>query len=184
MDYRLHYCGRRRSSMGMLAELQRLHGDRLHLHVGEEGGRADVAALIGPPDANARIYACGPVRMLDAVRESSAGWPEDAVRFEHFVSTLGTLDPSREHAFEVELRDSGLTLQVPPDKTVLAVLREANIDVQSDCEEGLCGSCEVRVLDGEVDHRDLVLTRAEREAGGRMMSCCSRARGGRLVVGL
>src|SRR5690606_9549570 len=99
-------------------------------------------------------------------------------------STLGTLDPAREHGFEVVLKDSGLELQVPPDKTVLAVLREANIDVQSDCEEGLCGSCEVRVLDGEVDHRDLVLTRAEREAGGRMMSCCSRARGKRLVLGL
>ena len=72
MDYRLHYCGRRRSAMGMLAELQQLHGDRLHAHVGEEGGRAEVAALIGPPDPDARIYACGPVRMLDAVRASSA----------------------------------------------------------------------------------------------------------------
>jgi len=63
-------------------------------------------------------------------------------------------------------------------------LRAANIDMESDCEEGLCGSCEVRVLGGEIDHRDLVLTRAEREAGGKMMSCCSRAKAGRLVVDL
>ncbi len=184
MDYRLHYCGRRRSTMGMLEELQALHGERLRLHVGDEGSRADVATLVGRYEPGRQVYACGPVRMLDAVRAATGDWPEDAVRFEHFVSNLGKLDPSREHAFEVELRDSGLTLQVPPDKTVLAVLREANIDVQSDCEEGLCGSCEVRVLEGEVDHRDLVLTRAEREAGQRMMSCCSRARCGRLVVEL
>jgi len=67
---------------------------------------------------------------------------------------------------------------------LLAALRGANIDVQSDCEEGLCGSCEVRVLDGAIDHRDVVLTRAEREAGQRMMACCSRAREGRIVLEL
>ena len=66
--------------------------------------------------------------------------------------------------------------------TLSAALRAANIDVQSDCEEGLCGSCEVRVLSGDVDHRDMVLTRAEREAGQRMMSCCSRACGGQRLV--
>ena len=73
---------------------------------------------------------------------------------------------------------------MPPDCTLLAALRGANIDVQSDCEEGLCGSCEVKVLAGEVDHRDMVLTRAEREANGKMMSCCSRARSAKLVLEL
>jgi len=104
---------------------------------------------------------------------------------EHFSSKLGTLDPSREQPFTVELKDSGLTLEVPPDQTLLATLRAANIDVQSDCEEGLCGSCEVRVLAGEIDHRDVVLTRGEREANNRMMACCSRAaKGGKIVLGL
>ena len=69
-----------------------------------------------------------------------------------------------------------------PDQFTLAALRGANIDVQSDCEEGLCGSCEVRVLEGEVDHRDVVLTRAEREANNKMMACCSRSCGGKRVV--
>jgi ferredoxin len=67
---------------------------------------------------------------------------------------------------------------------VLDALRRANIDVQSDCEEGLCGSCEVRVLAGEVDHRDVVLTRTERDTHARMMTCCSRAKGQRLVLEL
>ena len=76
-------------------------------------------------------------------------------------------------------------LQVPRAQTLLATLRAANIDVQSDCNEGLCGSCEVRVLAGQVDHRDVVLTRSERESQNRMMACCSRAcGGGRLVLEL
>ena len=103
---------------------------------------------------------------------------------EHFESTLGTLDPTKEHAFEVELKDSGLTVPVRADQTLLAALRAANIDVQSDCEEGLCGSCEVRVISGAIDHRDMVLTRSEREAGQGMMGCCSRACGQRLVLEL
>jgi ferredoxin len=115
------------------------------------------------------------VRMLDALEGACAAWPEGALRVEHFESTLATLDPSKEQAFEVELKDSGLVLTVPPDQTLLSALRAANVDVQSDCEEGLCGSCEVRVLSGKVDHRDVVLTRMERDGNTRMMACCSRA---------
>ncbi|MGN6456014.1 MAG: 2Fe-2S iron-sulfur cluster-binding protein, partial [Achromobacter mucicolens] len=111
-----------------------------------------------------------------------AAWPEDTLRVEHFHSTLGTLDPSKEQAFEVVLKDSGIVLNVPADQTLLTALRGANIDVQSDCEEGLCGSCEVRVLEGDIDHRDVVLTRAEREANNKMMACCSRSCGGKKVV--
>ncbi len=82
------------------------------------------------------------------------------------------------------LKDSDLTVRVGPGETALDALRAAGIDVPSDCCEGLCGTCEVAVLDGAVDHRDKVLSRAERAAGDRMMTCCSRAAGGRLVLGL
>ena len=140
--------------------------------------------MLARPDNETQIYACGPVRMLDALQMCCQAWPQDALHSEHFHSTLGTLDPSKEHAFEVELKDSGITLTVPPDQTLLAALRSANIDMQSDCEEGLCGSCEVTVLDGDVDHRDVVLTRTEREANRKMMSCCSRAKGKRIVLEL
>lgn len=130
------------------------------------------------------MYACGPVRMLDALQEASAAWPDDSLKVEHFEAKLGALDPANEHAFEVELKDSGLVVMVPADQTLLAALRKANVDVQSDCEEGLCGSCEVRVLAGEVDHRDVVLKRGERQSNTRMMTCCSRAAGKRLVLEL
>ncbi|RZT39530.1 cytochrome P450/oxidoreductase [Cupriavidus agavae] len=184
IDYAFHYCGRSRAAMAMRDELVALHGDRLHLHVRDEGQRADFASLLDTPDDATQIYACGPARMVEALEACCAAWPEDALRVEHFSSTLGTLDPSKEQPFTVELRDSGLTLEVPADQTLLTALRCANIDVQSDCEEGLCGSCEVPVLAGEIDHRDVVLTRAEREEGRRMMSCCSRGKGGKIVLGL
>lgn len=185
IDYVVHYCGRSRAAMALLDELAALHGARLQAHVRDEGQRADFAQILGTPDGDTQIYACGPARMIDALQACSAHWPEDSLRVEHFSSTLGALDPDREQPFTVELKDSGLTLDVPATQTLLQALRCANIDVQSDCEEGLCGSCEVRVLAGNVDHRDVVLTRAERDANDRMMSCCSRAmRGGKIVLAL
>ncbi len=184
IDYALHYSGRSRASMALLDELAALHGSRLNVYARDEGRRNDLQALLASPRPDTKVYACGPVRMLEALEQACAHWPDDSLRIEHFVSTAGTLDPAKEHAFEVELKDSGIVIPVAADQTFLAALRAANIDIQSDCEEGLCGSCEVRVLDGHVDHRDVVLTKAEREAHNKMMSCCSRAKGGRLVVEL
>lgn len=184
IDYTVHYSGRRRDTMAFLPELIALHGDRLHVYAQDEGRRNDLASLLAHPHPGTQVYACGPQRMLGALAEHCAAWPADALRVEHFESTLGTLDPAREHAFEVELKDSGIVITVPPDQTLLTALRAANVDIQSDCEEGLCGSCEVRVLAGRVDHRDVVLTRAEREADTKMMTCCSRACDGRLVIEL
>ncbi len=184
IDYELHYSGRSRAAMAYADALQAQHGQRLRLYVSDEGKRADIGTLLAMPDSGAVIYACGPQRLLQAVGQACAGWPAGALRIEHFHAAAGKLDPSNEHAFEVELRDSGLVLQVAPDQTLLEALRRANIDVQSDCGEGLCGSCEVAVIDGAVDHRDLVLSRAERHDNRRMMACCSRAAGQRLTLAL
>jgi len=186
IDYELHYCGRSRRTMAYVAELQAEHGERLRLHVADEGTRADIPALLGQPRPDTQVYACGPERLLDALQQACAAWPDDALRVEHFHASGGALDPSKEHAFEIELKDSGLVLQVPADRTVLEALRSANIDVPSDCGEGLCGSCEVHVVSGQIDHRDVVLTRSEREANQKMMVCCSRSRlcGERLVLEL
>jgi ferredoxin-NADP reductase len=182
IDYEVHYSGRSRASMALLDEMRALHGARLREYVSEEGTRNDFAALA--VEEGTLVYACGPARMLDALGEASASWPEEALKIEHFESKLGTLDPQHERAFEVELKDSGLVLTVPADQTLLTTLRRANVDVQSDCEEGLCGSCEVRVLQGEIDHRDVVLTKGERQSNDRMMACCSRAKGRKLVLAL
>ncbi len=184
IDYELHYSGRSRDTMAFLDELAQLHGARLHVHAKDEGRRNDFGQLLGQPQDGTQVYACGPVRMLEALEACCEKWPEDALRVEHFQSTRGSLDPEKEHAFEVELKDSGLVVKVPADQTLLTALRSANIDIQSDCGEGLCGSCEVKVLSGKVDHRDVVLTRSERDANNKMMACCSRAAGMKLILEL
>ena len=184
IDYELHYSGRSRATMALLDELSQLHGARLQVYAKDEGQRNDFGRLLGQPQPGTQIYACGPVRMLESLESCCEKWPEDALRVEHFQSTRSTLDPEKEHAFEVELKDSGLLVKVPANQTLLTALRSANIDIQSDCGEGLCGSCEVKVLSGQVDHRDVVLTRSEREANNKMMACCSRAAGMKLILEL
>lgn len=184
IDYELHYSGRSRTSMAFTSKLAELHGDRLHIYARDEGLRNDFNALLAHTDPSTRIYACGPERMLEAIEKCCASRPTDSLRIEHFHSKVGTLDPSKESAFEVELKDSGIIINVAADQTLLQALRGANIDVQSDCCEGLCGSCEVRVLAGQIDHRDLVLTQAERSANDKMMACCSRSCGARLILEL
>lgn len=187
-DYEFHYCCRNREWLAFGDALQVMHGERLHLHLTEEGSRLalpELAARLAGQDV--QIYACGPERMLDALQAvvPAAGLPETALHVEHFSNERPTLDPSRELPFEVELRNSGLTLTVPNDRSLLETLRASNVDVQSDCEEGLCGVCQVEVVSGDIDHRDSILSPTERRENQRMMTCCSRARaGGKLVLDL
>lgn len=182
-SYEVHYAGRELATMAFVERLRADHGDRLTLYPKSFGRALDLEQLLAEPVPGTQVYACGPQRLLDALAVALAAWPEDTLHVEHFASTLGALDPEQEHAFDVGLADSGITVHVGRDQTVLQALRAANIDVQSDCEEGLCGACEVPVVAGEVDHRDLVLPKGDRAEAGVMMSCCSRARG-RLVLRL
>jgi ferredoxin len=133
--------------------------------------------------ADAQIYACGPERLLEALEHIVRDRPE-RLHVEHFTAVGTRLVPENEEPFDVELKDSQLLVRVPADQTLLEALRGVGVDVPSDCEEGLCGTCEVSVIAGEVDHRDKVLSAAERADGRRMMSCCSRSHGSKLVLAL
>jgi tetrachlorobenzoquinone reductase len=86
------------------------------------------------------------------------------------------------HSFEVVCQASGETVNVPADKSILDALFDAGIDVPSSCEQGICGTCETRIISGEADHRDSILSDGERAANQTMMICVSRARGSRLVL--
>ena len=116
-----------------------------------------------------------------AVEEATTAWPEGTVRFEWFAPRSRPADETS-GSFEVVCETSGVTLTVPADKTVLATLNDAGIAVPCSCEQGICGTCEVRVIAGEVDHRDSIQSQAERTANQSMMVCVSRARGSRLVL--
>jgi ferredoxin-NADP reductase len=176
--YTLHYAGRSRRTMAFLDRLAADHGERLQVYPKDEGRRLSIDGAIGTPRPGRQIYGCGPERLLEALELATDGWPEDALHVEHFAAAGAALDPSKEESFEVVLEDSGFSITVAPDQTLLQALRAAGIDVASDCEEGLCGTCEVAVVSAEdIDHRDGVLSRDERREGKRIMACCSRARG-------
>ncbi|UOA28938.1 cytochrome P450/oxidoreductase [Pseudosulfitobacter sp. DSM 107133] len=177
-SYTLHYAGRSRARMAFLDRLARDHGPALTVHVTDEGTRANLPALIQDLPDGGQIYACGPAGLLTALEALAADLPQGTFRSEHFSSTAAGLAPEDEIPFDVQLVDSGLTLTVPRDRTLLDVIQAAGVDVPCDCREGLCGSCEVDVVEGKIDHRDMVLTRAERQESRRMMSCCSRSADG------
>ena len=114
-----------------------------------------------------------------------AAWPADSLHLERFAAPGQPVrDPAGEHAVEVVLAESGRTVMVGPETSILQALLDAGIDHDHDCTEGICGTCETKVIDGEVDHRDYVLTQREKDAGDCMMVCVSRACGQRLVLGL
>jgi len=182
--YELHYAGRSPDDMALAERVMRDHGAHLHLHCKSQGHRLDLADVMNALAPGWQVYACGPERLLSEIEALAEGWPDGRLHVEHFSGSGLLLDPSKEISFEVELRDSGRTLQVAPDQTLLRALHAAGVDVACDCEEGLCGSCEVGVIEGDVDHRDMVLTRAERTENRRMMACCSRARQGKLTLSL
>jgi cytochrome P450/ferredoxin-NADP reductase len=181
--YDIHYAGRSVSSMALLERLRHDHGENLQLYPAFEGARLDLRALVERTTAD-RVYACGPDRLLTELVSLSSDWPENVLHLEHFSAAQAIADHSRDRSFEIELRDSQITLQVPSDKTALDVLEAAGIDVACDCREGLCGSCEVQVLEGEVEHRDRVLSQSERARNTQMITCCSRARGCKIVLAL
>ncbi|MFF0092512.1 PDR/VanB family oxidoreductase [Streptomyces canus] len=181
-DWSLLYGGRTRTSMAFLDRLAP-HGDRVLVRPQDEYGLLDLAAHLGVPKEGTLVHACGPEPLLRAVQEQCAGWPPGTLGVERFapVATTGTGTAT---AFELELARSGLTLTVPPDRSVLEAVEEAGVTVDFSCREGTCGTCETDVLDGTPDHRDSLLTEDERAAGDTMLICVSRSCGPRLVLDL
>lgn len=181
-DWVLHYGGRSRASMAFLDELAR-YGDRVRVHPQDEVGLLDLDAVAGTPDAGTRVYCCGPAGLIDALQDRARGWAAGELHVERFTAAPVVTDGA-DTAFDVVCERSGLTVTVGPELSVLDALGEAGLDVASSCEEGVCGTCETAVVDGEPEHRDAVLSDEERAAGDTMMICVSRCRGPRLVLDL
>ncbi|MFC9839146.1 PDR/VanB family oxidoreductase [Rhodococcus sp. NPDC127530] len=182
--HRLIYAGRSRTNMAFADQLG--DQDNVQLCVSGEGARMNVDDLLGAHlGPGVHIYSCGPHHLLDAVtaRCAELGMAKQ-LHVEHFSGTVVVLDPDAEVAFEVELTRSGKTLTVAPDQTILDAVLACGIKAPNSCAEGVCGSCETTVFEGEVDHRDHILDEDEQAENDVMMICCSRARSGRLVLDL
>lgn len=182
-DWALWYGGRSRRAMAFADELTQMYGRRVNLWPQDEKGHLPLADVLAQGHREADVYCCGPEPLLDAIAETFARHPLGSLHIERFAPRA---DRPRDlgAAFRIQLARSGVTLDVPSDRTVIDVLSAAGIAVLSSCREGMCGSCEVAVLEGDIDHRDTVLTQEEQDAGDTMMVCVSRALGSKLVLDL
>ncbi|WP_030437247.1 PDR/VanB family oxidoreductase [Actinoplanes subtropicus] len=178
-DWELHYGGRTLESMAFTDELAAF-GDRVHLVPEDTHGRLGLNGILGTPRPDTLVYACGPEGMLAAVERHCVSWPPGSLHLERFTADVDrTGEP-----FEVVLERSGRTLVVGPGRSIFETVRAAGVGVLGSCLEGICGTCETEVLDGEVDHRDSVLDADERASNEVMMICVSRCRGSRLTLAL
>lgn len=182
-DVELHYGGRSRSSMAFLDELERQTGVSITLHPQDEIGLIDLPTILDQPRPAALVYACGPEPLLAAVEQQCAEWPSGTLHTERF-SPKDPPPPTRTDTFEVELSASGITLTVPPEESILEAAELAGIPVLYSCREGTCGTCETTVLEGEVEHRDSLLSPDEQAAHDVMFICVSRAACPKLVLDL
>lgn len=174
-DYTLVYAGRSRGAMAYLDQLTEQHGDRLEVHVDDEGTSLNVPELVARADADTELYMCGPIRLMDAVRRT---WVERELdmpnlRFETFGNS-GWYDPEE---FIVRVPKLNLEVTVPPGRSMLEALEDAGAEMMFHCRKGECGLCEVRVLElsGTIDHRDVFYSERQQRLSTKMNCCVSRA---------
>ncbi len=173
-DFVLHYSGRSRAEMGFLSELATVPwADNVDLHISDENSRADFGRLLAGYETGWHVYTCGADRYMGSVLEAAtrAGFPEDAQHLEYF--SVPEQPEYENYDFTLKLTKSGLTLQVPADQTAADVLNANGFAVDVKCSDGICGVCKCGVVSGDVEHRDFVLSKAQREK--EIILCQSRA---------
>lgn len=186
-DFELHYCAKAYEKAAFAQELKALpFAERVHFHfgTGAQSRPLDTQALFAGESRDSHVYVCGPSGFMESVLGAARanGWPESHLHREHFTAAP-TAKPD-DGSFEVQVHSSGQTVLVAPDQTVIQALENAGVYVPVSCEQGICGTCVTRVLEGEPDHRDQYLSEAEHALNDQFTPCCSRALSGRLVLDL
>ncbi|MER5478120.1 PDR/VanB family oxidoreductase [Streptomyces sp. NPDC002734] len=184
--WKLWHGGRRRDSMAFGDELAALGGPVV-LHPQDTHGHLDLPGILAEAEADpgALVYCCGPEPLLAAIEAACAERGlRDRLRLERFAAVKAPAPEGGEQAFEVECARSGATVTVGPEESIVDALESAGVAVETSCRDGICGTCETRVLDGTPDHRDMLLSSEEQAAGTSMMICVSRCASARLVLDL
>ncbi|HVQ67487.1 MAG TPA: PDR/VanB family oxidoreductase [Bradyrhizobium sp.] len=184
--WKLSYAARTRRAAAFLGDLDAIRPDihrNLHLDFDDEraGRTFDLANIVASAPARAHLYCCGPVPMLEAFERATAGRPAGHAHVEYFQAKQA---PALEGGFEVRLARSNRTIMVAPGKSILDAVLDAGVSANYSCAEGVCGTCETRVIDGIPDHRDLFLSPEEQAANKTIMICCSGSKSGTLVLDL
>jgi vanillate monooxygenase ferredoxin subunit len=186
-SFELRYCTR---SMARTAFADRIRApgfaDRVRFHFddGPVAQKLDIPATLAAQPEGTHLYVCGPTGFMDAVLAGArdAGWSESRLHREYFAAAA--VDRSGDGAFDVQLASSGALIRVAADQSIVAALAAAGVQVPVSCEQGVCGTCLTRVLEGTPEHRDMYLTDEEHARGDQITPCCSRARSPRLVLDL
>lgn len=182
-NWSMHYSGRSETSLGFVPVLQAICGNRLQLHYDDQRNALNIPALLDSAEAGTHVYVCGPAGMIDAVQEqvSKLGWGSDRLHYELFSDSA---DTSADKPFDVEIHATGQVVHVAADKTIIEALEQAGLDPLYDCQRGDCGICQCTVVDGIPEHRDLILTDAEKASNTVMQICVSRSQTPKLVIDL
>jgi tetrachlorobenzoquinone reductase len=183
-SWELFYAARTRLTAAFLDELNALRPDvhpNLHLNFDQEpeARMMDLSSIVKAALPDAHLYCCGPVPMLEAFEAATVDRPASQVHVEYFKARE---KPAAEGGFEVKLARSNRTIAVQAGQTILDALLEAGISANYACTEGVCGTCETRVIEGNPDHRDLFLSKEEQEANKTIMICCSGSKSPTLVL--
>ena len=187
VPWRLVYGGRRKLSMAFLEEILAIPDGDVVVAPEDEAGLLDIARELKSLTSETVVYCCGPEGLLRAVEDNCERMGiSQRLHLERFGanSRLPAPDAGGIEGFDVHLAKANITLTVPADRSLLSVIREALPQVPFSCEEGSCGTCETEVLEGVPDHRDQVLSEAEREDGKTMMICVGRSLTPRIVLNL
>ncbi|WJJ14457.1 PDR/VanB family oxidoreductase (plasmid) [Prescottella equi] len=174
MPWTLHYGGRTAAGMAFTQTLA-AYGDRVHLATEDTSGILDLDRILRTSTSGTQVYACGPEGLLQTLESLDHLLPPASLHTERFRATPAREVDTTSTELTVHCARSGIDVTVEPDRSILESLEDAGIEVASSCREGICGTCETGVLDGVPEHRDSVLSAAERAAGNRMLICVSRA---------
>lgn len=185
--FELHYCSRTSARTAFLERIGRAgFGPSVSVHFddGPASQRLNAPSLLRSQPQGTHLYVCGPAGFMNAMLTAArdAGWPEDRLHREYF--SAAPIDTSHDGSFEVQVASTGAVIRVEPNRSVVAALAAAGIEVPTSCEQGVCGTCLTRVLEGTPDHRDMYLTPQEQQRGDQFTPCCSRAKSARLVLDL
>ena len=186
-DFEMHYCTRSADRMAFrtrIASSEFASKVKFHFDDGAAEQKLDLAALLAVPQPGLHLYVCGPKGFMDAVLKTARdkGWPEAQLHYEFFGAEVAKSDSDA--SFEIKLASSGRIVMVPKDKTVTKALAEAGVEIMMSCEQGVCGTCLTRVLEGVPDHKDSYLTPEEQAANDQFLPCCSRSKTPLLVLDL
>lgn len=182
--FELHYCTRSKDRTAFYDRIkQSSYADNVAFHFddGDSAQRFKPAEIFTRADADSHVYVCGPGGFIDWVFSAAkeAGFPLERLHREYF-SVSDDASKGEDGAFEVQIASTGEVLQVPADRSVVEVLHEHGVDITVSCEQGVCGTCITRVLEGQPDHRDMLALDGDEE----FAPCCSRSLSPRLVLDL